>query len=175
MKNKYVMIGMIIFLMTFTVLFAQTDNLKSYRIYKMTEYLDLTPKQSEEFFPLLKKYEFRVAAISREEEKYYEKIKIRSHRKEISEIELDKVLQRVNAFENSRLQAKQDFIKRSRGVLNTEQVSRLPFFETEFRKNLKQEYIQRQKRQLQKPQNSGRFKPGNGSNGQGGSGPQGPG
>ena len=38
-------------------------NIENYRIYKMSEYLELTPEQAQTFFPLLRQYEKEIKDV----------------------------------------------------------------------------------------------------------------
>jgi Spy/CpxP family protein refolding chaperone len=119
-------------------------NVENYRIYKMSEFLDLTPEQAEIFFPLLRQYEKEIGQISEKENQLYESIKERAKKDQINEQELKQLMEQVRDFGNQRDQLKQHFMQQSGRVLSPGQVMRMQFFEKEFRKDLKREFIQRQ-------------------------------
>ena len=133
----------------FAFLAAQDmKNIENYRIYKMSEYLELTPEQAESFFPLLRQYEKEVKSVKAEENALYEQLKERQQKKEqVSEQELQQIMEKIATYESTRTQLKQTFMQQSGKMLSPGQVARIPGFEKEFRDNLKQQFIQKQKQQ----------------------------
>jgi len=133
----------------FVGLYAQDmKNIENYRIYKMSEYLELTPEQAETFFPLLRQYEKEIKDIKVEENKLYTELKSKQG-KEVSEEELQKAMDKIAGFESQRTDMKQNFMKQSGKMLSPGQVASIPGFEQEFRNDLKQQFIQKQKQQGQ--------------------------
>lgn len=138
-------LSVILFSVLFAFLFAQDmKNIENYRIYKMSEYLELTPEQAETFFPLLRQYEKELKNIKSQENELYKDLKNSDN---MSKEDLQKAMNKIQNFENRRNDLKQNFMKQSGKTLNPGQVARIPGFENEFRNNLKQQFIQRQKQQ----------------------------
>lgn len=143
--KKIIVSAIIILVLAFAPAAAQDlTNIENYRIYKMSEFLDLTPEQAEVFFPLLRQYEKEVAGIAEQENRLYESIKDRAKKNQISNEELQQIMEKVNSFDRQREQLQQNFMQQSGKVLSPGQVMRMQFFEKEFRKDLKREFIQRQ-------------------------------
>lgn len=143
--------------------FAQDiRNVENYRIYKMSEFLDLTPEQAEIFFPLLRQYEKEIAGIADQENRLYESIKDRAKKNQISNEELQGIMEQVNSFEQQRARLKEQFLNRSGQVLSPGQVTRMQFFEKEFRKDLKRDFIQQRANPNVGKNNPGK-RPGSGS------------
>jgi uncharacterized protein YihD (DUF1040 family) len=131
----------------FVGLYAQDmKNIENYRIYKMSEYLELTPEQAQTFFPLLRQYEKQIKDIKTEENELYTELKSKQG-KEVSEEELKKAMDKIAGFESQRTDMKQNFMKQSGKMLSPGQVASIPGFEQEFRNDLKQQFIQKQKQQ----------------------------
>mgnify|MGYP000743007367 CR=1 FL=1 len=124
-------------------------NIENYRIYKMSEYLDLTPKQAEKFFPLMREYEHNLKDIKFEEERLYSELKRMQKSNKVDERELEKAMDRVDDLERERTTVKRNFRKRSSNILNPNQVAKMSTFENDFRNHLKQTYIQKQKQNWQ--------------------------
>jgi hypothetical protein len=138
-------LSVILLSVLFAFVFAQDmKNIENYRIYKMSEYLELTPQQAETFFPLLRQYEKELKNIKSQENELYKQLKNSDN---MSKEDLQKAMNKIQNFENSRNSLKQNFMKQSGKTLNPNQVARIPGFENEFRNNLKQQFIQRQKQQ----------------------------
>ena len=140
-------LSVILLSLMFAFLFAQDmKNIENYRIYKMSEYLELTPEQAETFFPLLRQYEKEIKNIKVQENELYDELKVKqSAKEEISQEELQTMMGKVAGFENTRSDLKQNFMKQSGKMLKPGQVARIPSFEKDFRDHLKKQFIQRQK------------------------------
>lgn len=139
----------IVILLSLTLLaglYAQDmKNIENYRIYKMSEYLDLSPKQAEKFFPLMREYERNLKDIKIEEEHLYAELKRMQKSNRVDERELENAMDRIDNLERERTDIKRNFRKQSGKILNPNQVAKMSTFENDFRKQLKQTYIQRQK------------------------------
>ncbi len=123
-------------------------NIENYRIYKMSEYLDLSPKQAEKFFPLMREYERDLKNIKIEEERLYADLKRMQKSNKVDERELEKAMDQIDKLERGRTDIKHNFRKRSSKILSPNQIAKMSTFENDFRKQLKQTYIQRQKQNL---------------------------
>ncbi len=134
-------------LMLVTGLVAQDmKNIENYRIYKMSEYLELTPEQAQTFFPLLRQYENELKTVKEEEDVLYQELKaMQSGKEEVSGEKLQEVMGKMQGLENKRMDMKQNFMKQSGKMLKPNQVAKIPTFEKDFREHLKQQFIQRQK------------------------------
>ena len=101
----------IILCLMFAGLYAQDmKNIENYRIYKMSEYLELTPEQAETFFPLLRQYEKEIKNIKQQENELYTDLKKKqSGKEEISQEELQQLMGKVANFGNRRTNLKQNF------------------------------------------------------------------
>jgi len=121
-------------------------NIENYRIYKMSEYLELTPEQAETFFPLLRQYEKELKNVKTEENVLYDELKaMQSGKKDVSNEKLQDVMNKMQRLENRRMDLKQNFMKQSGNMLRPGQVAKIPTFEKDFRDHLKRQFIQRQK------------------------------
>ncbi len=142
-------LSVILLSLMFAFLFAQDmKNIENYRIYKMSEYLELTPEQAETFFPLLRQYEKEIKNIKVQENELYDELKVKqSAKEEISQEELQTMMGKVAGFENTRSDLKQNFMKQSGKMLKPGQVANIPGFEKDFRDHLKKQFIQKQKQQ----------------------------
>ncbi|MDD4961266.1 MAG: hypothetical protein PHX07_03410 [Candidatus Marinimicrobia bacterium] len=168
---KKIVLSVLIILSFTGLIFAQDiSNVENYRIYKMSEFLDLTPEQAEVFFPLLRQYEKEIAGIAEQENRLYESIKDRAKKNQISDEDLKGIMEQVNRFEQQRAQLKTQFMNRSGQVLSPGQVTRMQFFEKEFRKDLKREFIQQRANPNAGKNNPGN-RPGQGSGNNGGTNP----
>lgn len=121
-------------------------NIENYRIYKMSEYLELTPEQAQTFFPLLRQYEKEIKDVKTEEKVLYDELKaMQSGKEEATPEKLNDVMNQMQGLENKRMDLKQNFMKQSGKMLSPGQCAKIPTFEKDFRDHLKQQFIQRQK------------------------------
>lgn len=142
----------------FVFLAAQDmKNIENYRIYKMSEYLELTPEQAETFFPLLRQYEKELKTVKDEEKQLYDQLKaMQTGKEEASGERLQEVMQHMQQLENKRMNMKQNFMQQSGKTLTPGQCAKIPTFEKDFRDHLKQQFIQKQKQNQQKNANKGK-------------------
>jgi hypothetical protein len=151
-------LSIILLSLVFVFLAAQDlKNIENYRIYKMSEYLELTPEQAETFFPLLRQYENELKTVKQEEKGLYDELKaMQSGKEEVSTERLQEVMQQMQKLENKRMEMKQNFMKQSGKTLSPGQCAKIPTFEKDFREDLKQQFLQKQKQNQQKNANKGK-------------------
>lgn len=142
-------LSIILLSLVFTFLAAQDmKNIENYRIYKMSEYLELTPEQAQTFFPLLRQYEKELKTVKDEEQQLYDELKaMQSGGEEASQEKLQQVMQKMQSLQNKRMNVKQNFMNQSGKTLSPGQCAKIPTFEKDFRDHLKQQFIQKQKQQ----------------------------
>jgi len=128
-------------------LYAQDmKNIENYRIYKMAEYLELTPEQAETFFPLLRQHEKELKTVKNEEKVLYDELKaMQSGKGEVTNEKLQDIMSKMQGLESKRMDLKQNFMKQSGKMLNPGQSAKIPTFDKDFRDHLKKQFIQRQK------------------------------
>jgi Spy/CpxP family protein refolding chaperone len=112
---------------------GRRERLETMRIWKMTEFLDLSTEQSEKFFPMLREFEENV----REEQK--------KQRKLISEIytdytptesDVEKLISQLADSERNIINTKEKFIISLSEVLTPEQQIKYIVFDIRFRSDL---------------------------------------
>ncbi len=146
-NKKYLWIVTV--LMLFSGLMAQEDwnparvqhrreRIEQLRIWKMTEFLELTTPQSEKFFPRLHKFEGQIHTIKKEQADLMHKIntKIETEDYQPSEKEVLKIAEQLSELERQIIKHKIDFIKSLSGTLNPEQQMKFLIFENRFRNHL---------------------------------------
>jgi hypothetical protein len=142
-------LSIILLSLMFALLFAQDmKNIENYRIYKMSEYLELTPEQAETFFPLLRQHEKEMKTVRDEEKVLYDELKaMQSGKEEASQEKLQDIMVKMQGIENKRMNMKQNFMQQSGKMLSPGQCAKIPTFEKDFRDELKQQFLQKQKQQ----------------------------
>jgi len=145
--KKY--LGIIIVLLLCSGLMAQEDwnsdrmqqrreRIEQLRIWKMTEFLDLTTEQSEKFFPRLRSFENQVHSIKKEQADLMQEIYIKLENSDYqpSEEAVLKIAEQLSELEHQIIKQKIEFIKNLSDTLSPEQQIKFLIFENRFRNRL---------------------------------------
>lgn len=125
---------------------SKSQRMEMMMAFKLTEDLGLTPEQADKFFPRMKVHRENMKAIDTEIVSVTEKIRQKvDNTKEISNEELDKVLNEVSALEKQKVDERDRFIVDVKDVLNTQQRAKLAIFKHSFMKDLQQQIRRRSK------------------------------
>jgi Spy/CpxP family protein refolding chaperone len=117
---------------------TRREQMETLRIYKMTEFLELTPDQSARFFPMLKTFEEKVRRMQREQMQLMQEInqKTKSSSAAVSEVDVQKYLKNIAQVERDIIGEKEKFIGSLKSVLTPYQQLRYMIFENRFRHRL---------------------------------------
>ena len=92
-----------------------------------TNYLDLSPEQAQQFFPLQKEYKDMVREAQKQ---YREKVgKLRSKTKDISKFDVDTAIKYQLEMKKEMAKLESEFLKNTSSVLSNEQRARLVYQE----------------------------------------------
>jgi Spy/CpxP family protein refolding chaperone len=106
-------------------------------IYHMTDYLELTPEQAEQFFPRMRNHQENMKNLFENIRTLSDKTKQCCRERQISEEELEKIISEYRILENSIREEKERYLEDLKPVLSPSQRAKLIFFEDEFRKELR--------------------------------------
>lgn len=114
------------------------EKLEAMRIWKMTDFLDLSAEQSEKFFPMLREFEKNVR---REQEKQRELIseiydRMREADYTPTESDVEKLISQLADSERNIIDKKEEFIISLSEVLTPEQQIKYIVFDIRFRSDL---------------------------------------
>jgi len=114
------------------------ERIEALRIWKMTEFLQLTAQQSETFFPRLREMETQIQAERQKQRRILHRIQtlIDSPATKITKSEVQKLAGEIAATEHAIIQRKEKFISETDKILTPEQQLRYLLFETQFRNRL---------------------------------------
>ena len=103
------------------------DQRESTMIGLQTNYLDLSPEQAQQFFPMQKEYKNQV----REAQKQYRKKvgKLRSKAKDVSKFDVDIAIKYQLEMKEELAKLESEFLKNTTSVLSNEQRTKLVFQE----------------------------------------------
>ena len=92
-----------------------------------TNYLDLSPEQAQEFFPMQKEYKDQVRDTQKQ---YREKVgKLRSKAKDVSKFDVDTAIKYQLEMKEELAKLESEFLKNTTSVLSNEQRTKLVFQE----------------------------------------------
>jgi len=114
--------------------------IENLRIYRMTEYLELTPEQSELLFPKMRVHWTAIGNIRLELHTLSTESQTDDGRigKDLSREQLDQLLLRIRELEDRERDERIRFTEELKGFLEPWQVARFMYFEHTFRKELQQ-------------------------------------
>ncbi|MDG2366132.1 MAG: hypothetical protein P8M58_01010 [Candidatus Marinimicrobia bacterium] len=131
-----------------------SERMEMMLIWKLTDELNLTEGQAENFFPLMRSHQKDVMELRRQEkilfEPMYKKIKSNEN---ITQPEVNNLLNKITAIDNKKSKTRVDFIKKSSDVLEPDQQLRLLMFEPKVKSA-----VQRDMREKFKPSKRGGMK-----------------
>ena len=113
------------------------DRMEMMKIWRMTEYLELSSEQAEQFFPLLKEHRLNIKNIY--DNKYELENRIidnLDNEVELTKAELDQFLEQLTAFDQEIQIERQDYLLRFTHILNTNQIAKLALFGRVFRSEI---------------------------------------
>jgi hypothetical protein len=122
-----------------------------FRLWKLTEYLDLTEEQGAKFFPRINEHRDRVKQLRKEQEKlsteFMEQVEAGKVRKKDTEAYLDQKSKLQRAYMDEHYKQ----IRGSSDLLSDEQYARYAAFEDHFRKQIKERMGSRNMRRDKTP------------------------
>ena len=112
------------------------ERIKTIKIWRLTESLNLDTEQSEKFFPVYNKFHDDREAIEEERRQVFQRLDELTKQDNPSEGDVNKLLDQLDGFDqriNSlRIKFRQDLA----GILTTQQIGRLYVFEVEFMRHI---------------------------------------
>ncbi|HPC36645.1 MAG TPA: hypothetical protein P5268_06380 [Candidatus Marinimicrobia bacterium] len=114
------------------------EKMETLRIYKMTEFLALTPEQSEKFFPKLKQYEDNVRKMQHQQRQLVQEIDQITQNTDttITESDVKKYLRAIAQIEKDIISEKEKFISGLSSILTPSQQLKYMIFDNRFRRHL---------------------------------------
>jgi hypothetical protein len=110
------------------------ERIKAQKVAFITEKLDLSPKEAEQFWPIYNDYEDRVEVLRNGEMRNI-KSKIRQN-PDMSDKEADALLEDLIKAEDKMYRAKVDLMTNLKGVISSKKIIRLKRAEDEFNQKL---------------------------------------
>ena len=142
--NKLPKVMLIVFLLTTSVFLAQRkpdrEKIKSLKVAFMTERLDLSSKEAQDFWPIYNDYEKKMQALR---QKKHDQIRSKMRNAdELSEKEAQDLLEKYVIFENEEEALNKDYLKTVSKVFSAKKTLLLLRSEEEFKRQLIKQYRQ---------------------------------
>ena len=117
---------------------GRRERIEELRIWKMTEFLDLSPEQAENFFPVLKEHDEKIFTLVKEKKDLLEELYHESKSEDYhpSDEEISQVLNKLNKIDLKIETEKRRFIKENLNFLTNQQRVKYLLFDSRFKSHL---------------------------------------
>lgn len=153
MKNKYLLIiTLLFFTFSANAQKGKEDQLKSLKIGYITETLDLSSKEAQQFWPIYNEHQNKIHNLRRNEQrKLMEQIKGEGGLDKITETEAEVILEKFIVIENKIQQEQMDMYSKLKGVISAKKILKLHHAENEFNRKILQRLRRDQAEKRKKP------------------------
>lgn len=114
------------------------ERIETLRLWKMIEFLDLTPEQSDEFLPLLHKFQKAQKDLEKAKVEIFKDLKNELGSEEVNEKKIQEILVRLEKNREELERERKSFLIDSRKTLTLIQEAKLILFEQRFERELKE-------------------------------------
>ncbi|GAA4900438.1 hypothetical protein GCM10023311_27590 [Flaviramulus aquimarinus] len=122
------------------------ERIKALKVSLITEKLDLSEKEAQQFWPVYNAYEKETSKIRFEDIRSIRK-EIRTNIETMSDDKADKLLNRLNKAEDSMHNLRMEFSNKLRSIIPSKKIILLKIVEEDFKKKMLHEYKKRKKEQ----------------------------
>ena len=116
------------------------DRLPMVKMWKLTEYLDLSEEQGEKFFPRMRAHQKAVDELNDRGRKLRQEYLEKLDDSKVPPREVDRFLDAVAEWEKSRVDLRTGHIRGLKDVLSEEQYARLAVFDYQMRARIRQRF-----------------------------------
>jgi len=114
------------------------ERIKTIKIWKLTEDLNLSEKQSEQFFPVYNKFQIEREEIENRRQEIFMELNNLTLKENPSEEEINSLLDRLDDIDREMNTKRVEFRKKLANILTTRQIGRLYVFEVLFRRQIQE-------------------------------------
>ncbi|MBD3232940.1 MAG: hypothetical protein GF315_04375 [candidate division Zixibacteria bacterium] len=112
------------------------ERIENFKIWKLTDYLDLSSEQSQEFFPLYNDYTEAHKDLNDKRRDLFKKINQAVELDDYPEENLKEMLEQVDRVEQDLVKHREKFQDKLTDVLTTRQIAKFTIFEHRFRNEI---------------------------------------
>ena len=113
------------------------ERVNAMKIWKLTEYLELTEEQAGTFFVRLREHEEEAAAFNREKRQLYEEFQKRIDKGEVKQRDVDQYLDESAKLEQAHIELRKQHLQSMKDILSEEQFAKFAVFQERFRRELR--------------------------------------
>lgn len=134
------------------------EKVRTMKMWKLTEELDLSEEKAAKFFPLFNKFEKKVQAILDENDDLYRKLEGLIQAEEDGK-KITTVIEQIEANEMKILKERTEFRKDAAKILDDAQIAKLVMFQHHFTRKLRQKIEERHMDKPDRPMRKGQMRP----------------
>ena len=113
------------------------ERVNAMKIWKLTEYLELTEEQAGTFFARLRVHEEEAAEINRQKKQLYRDFQKQIDEGSIKSKDVDRYLEETAKLERSHIDLRKHHIQSMKDILSEEQLAKFAVFQERFRRELR--------------------------------------
>jgi Spy/CpxP family protein refolding chaperone len=114
------------------------DRIKTVKIWKLTEELNLTQKQSEQFFPVYNIHQSEKEQIEINRRELFDKLEELTEQENPDEKSVYEFLDQLDYLEQQMISKRIEFRKKLENILSSKQIGRFVIFEVNFQKHIRE-------------------------------------
>jgi Spy/CpxP family protein refolding chaperone len=113
------------------------ERVNAMKIWKLTEYLELTEEQAGPFFARLRVHEDEAAEINRRKKQLYREFQEQIDKGGVKSKDVDRYLEETAKLEQSHIELRTQHIQSMEDILTEEQMAKFAVFQERFRRELR--------------------------------------
>lgn len=114
------------------------ERIKTIKIWKLTEELNLTEQQSVQFFPAYNNHQTERERINTERKELFKQLDEQTMRGKTDDKEIKKLLDQLESLNQQLADKQAEFRKKLESILTTRQIGRLVVFEVKFQHHIRE-------------------------------------
>ena len=136
-KITYTFIFFFAFTLSITAQIKGKERIKAAKVAFITEQLDLTPKEAQNFWPIYNLYQDKMNSFRFEErQKIRQQIGNLNNLDSLSESEAQQIVEKINDIKSQFYKTEKEFQQQLKGVLSFKKILKLEIAEKEFHRKL---------------------------------------
>ena len=114
------------------------ERIKTIKIWRLTEAVELTSEQSEKFFPIYNAFQDALDGLEREKQETLQQLDTMTRDPEASDKDIRNLIAEVGEFDNRSAEIQKKFFGDVLQVISTRQLGKLLVFEENFKRRLQE-------------------------------------
>lgn len=114
------------------------ERIKTIKIWRLTEAVELTTEQSEKFFPIYNEFQGALDSLEREKQETLQRLETMTRDQGTSDKDIKSLVSEIGEFDNRSANIRKKFFDDVSAVISTRQLGKLLVFEENFRRRLQE-------------------------------------